>query len=120
MPRIMAVNVPGNKHIVIGLTHIFGIGRSRAMEVCEALGIDPATKGDDLTDAELNSIREHLKVAYTLEGDLKRQVMLSIKRLMESASYRGRRHRSGLPLRGQNTQKNARTRKGKKKNSDRG
>jgi len=114
MPRIMAVNVPGNKHIAIGLTHVYGIGRSRALKVCKALGIDPEAKGDTLTEGELNSLRELLK-EYTLEGDLKRKVMLNIKRLMEIAAYRGRRHRGGLPVRGQNTQTNARTRKGKKK-----
>jgi small subunit ribosomal protein S13 len=114
MPRILAVNVPGDKHIGIGLTHIFGIGRSRAKKVCAELGINFSTKGDQLTEGELNSIRELLK-GYILEGDLRREKMLAIKRLMEMACYRGRRHRSGLPVRGQNTQKNARTRKGKKK-----
>ena len=114
MPRILAVNVPGEKHIVIGLTHIYGVGRTRAKEICKTLGISPETKGDGLTEGELNQIREHLK-GYTLEGDLKREVMLCIKRLMEIASYRGRRHRSGLPLRGQRTKTNARTRKGRKK-----
>ena len=113
MPRILAVNVPGNKHIVIGLTHIYGIGRSRARKICQELGINPEAKGDSLTEGELTKIRELLKT-YKLEGDLKREVMLCIKRLMEIACYRGRRHRSGLPVRGQNTQTNARTRKGKK------
>ena len=113
MPRILAVNVPGNKHIVVGLTHIYGVGRSRASKICQSLDIKPDTKGDNLTEGELNKIRECLK-DYTLEGDLKRKVMMCIKRLMEIASYRGRRHRSGLPVRGQNTQTNARTRKGKK------
>lgn len=113
MPRIMAVNVPGNKHIVIGLTHIYGIGRSRSQEICDKLAIAGDTKGDDLTEAQLNQIREHLE-SYTLEGDLRRENMLAIKRLMEIASYRGRRHRLGLPVNGQRTKTNARTRKGKK------
>jgi len=109
----MAVNVPGNKHIVIGLTHIFGIGRSRSEAICEELSIATDTKGDDLTESQLNQIREHLD-SFTLEGDLRRENMLSIKRLMEIASYRGRRHRLGLPVNGQRTKTNARTRKGKK------
>lgn len=113
MPRIMAVNVPGNKHIVIGLTHIYGIGRSRSQLICDELSIATDTKADNLTEIELNKIREYLET-YTLEGDLRRENMLAIKRLMEIASYRGRRHRLGLPVNGQRTKTNARTRKGKK------
>ena len=99
MPRIMAVNVPGNKHIVMGLTHIYGIGRSRSKAICEELSIAADTKGDDLTGHNLINTG-HLE-SYTLEGDLRREYMLAIKRLMENASYRGRRHRSGLPVNGQ-------------------
>jgi len=114
MPRISAVNVPGNKHIVIGLTHIYGIGRPTAKKICMELGINPETKGDDLADDELSKLREHIK-NLTVEGDLVRLVKMNIKRLMEIASYRGRRHRSGLPVNGQRTKTNARTRKGKAK-----
>ncbi len=114
MARISGINIPMNKHVVIGLTHIFGVGRSRAAVVCDAAGIARTTKVKDLTEAEVNAIRAQLaKVA--VEGDLRRENSMNIKRLMDLGSYRGLRHRKGLPVRGQRTRTNARTRKGPRK-----
>ena len=114
MARIAGINIPMNKHVGIGLTHIFGIGRSRALEVCEGAGIDPTTKVKDLTEAEVTAIRSQL-AKWAVEGDLRREVSMNIKRLMDLGCYRGIRHRKGLPLRGQRTRTNARTRKGPRK-----
>ena len=111
MARIAGINIPMNKHVVIGLTHIFGVGRSRAKDICAATGINPTTKVKDLTEAEVNSIRSVLAKA-AVEGDLRRENSMNIKRLMDLGSYRGLRHRKGLPVRGQRTHTNARTRKG--------
>src|SRR5690606_19909434 len=111
MARIAGINIPPHKHAEIGLTAIFGIGRVRARKICEASGIEYSKKVKDLTDAELERIRENVN-AFTVEGDLRREVQLSIKRLIDLGTYRGMRHRRGLPVRGQRTRTNARTRKG--------
>ena len=111
MARIAGVNLPINKHVVIGLQSIFGIGRSRSKHVCAAAGVDPATKIKSLTEAEVEKLRAEI-AKYTVEGDLRREVGISIKRLIDLGTYRGLRHRRGLPVRGQRTRTNARTRKG--------
>jgi small subunit ribosomal protein S13 len=114
MARIAGVNIPVNKHAWIGLTSIYGIGRSRARAVCAAAGVDPATKVKNLTEAEVERLRAEIS-KYTVEGDLRREVAMSVKRLMDLGCYRGLRHRKGLPVRGQRTRTNARTRKGPRK-----
>jgi small subunit ribosomal protein S13 len=114
MARIAGINIPMNKHVVIGLTHIFGVGRSRAKDVCAAANIAPTTKVKDLTEAEVNAIRSVLQKT-AVEGDLRRENSMNIKRLMDLGTYRGLRHRKGLPVRGQRTRTNARTRKGPRK-----
>ena len=111
MARIAGINIPPHQHAEIGLTAIFGIGRTRARKICEACGIAYSKKVKDLTDAELERIREHVGV-FAVEGDLRREVQLSIKRLIDLGTYRGMRHKRGLPVRGQRTRTNARTRKG--------
>lgn len=111
MARIAGVNIPVNKHAVIALTSIYGIGRTRAAKICEAAGVRQEAKVRDLTEAEVEALR--LAVGqFPVEGDLRREVSMNIKRLMDLGSYRGIRHRRGLPLRGQRTRTNARTRKG--------
>jgi small subunit ribosomal protein S13 len=112
--RIAGVNIPVQKHIVIGLTSIFGIGRSRAEAICETAKIKPETKVKDLSEAELDNLRNEV-AKFRVEGDLRREVSMNIKRLIELGAYRGLRHRRGLPVRGQRTRTNARTRKGKRK-----
>jgi small subunit ribosomal protein S13 len=114
MARIAGINIPMNKHVSIGLTHIFGIGRSRARQVLESAGIEPTTRVKDLTDAEVAAIRSQL-AKWPVEGDLRREVSMNIKRLMDLGTWRGMRHRKGLPVRGQRTRTNARTRKGPRK-----
>ncbi len=114
MARIAGINIPMNKHVVIGLTHIYGVGRARAKEVCATVGVDPATKVKDLTDAEVNALRAQIS-KFLVEGDLRREVSMNIKRLMDLGTQRGLRHRKGLPVRGQRTRTNARTRKGPRK-----
>ncbi|HEY5558177.1 MAG TPA: 30S ribosomal protein S13 [Steroidobacteraceae bacterium] len=111
MARIAGINIPVNKHVSIGLMHIYGIGRSRALSVCRAAGVDPSTKVRDLTEAEVNTLRTHV-TRFMVEGDLRRENAMSLKRLMDLGCYRGIRHRKGLPARGQRTRTNARTRKG--------
>lgn len=111
MARIAGINIPMNKHIWIGLTHIYGVGRTRARNVCAAAGVDPHTKVKDLTEAEVNSLRSQIAKGM-VEGDLRREVSMNIKRLMDLGTYRGMRHRKGLPVRGQRTRTNARSRKG--------
>ena len=111
MARIAGINIPVNKHIVIGLTHVFGIGRPRAAAICAAAGVDPSTKVRDLTKAEVAALRSQV-AKFTVEGDLRRENAMGIKRLMDLGAYRGIRHRKGLPCRGQRTRTNARTRKG--------
>src|SRR5450631_685831 len=114
MARIAGVNIPNHQHAEIALTAIYGIGRPRARMICKASGVGPATKIKDLSDAQMDKLRE-LVGRYTVEGDLCREVTMSIKRLMDLGCYRGVRHRKGLPVRGQRTRTNARTRKGPKK-----
>ncbi|HEX6550812.1 MAG TPA: 30S ribosomal protein S13 [Gammaproteobacteria bacterium] len=114
MARIAGINIPANKHTVIGLQSIFGIGQTRAQKVCEAAGVKPETKVKDLTDAEVEALRTQV-AKFTVEGDLRRENSMSIKRLMDLSCYRGLRHRRGLPVRGQRTRTNARTRKGRRK-----
>jgi small subunit ribosomal protein S13 len=114
MARIAGVNIPNHQHAEIALTAIYGIGRARARMICKASGVGHATKIKDLTDAQMDKLRE-LVGRYTVEGDLRREVTMSIKRLMDLGCYRGVRHRKGLPVRGQRTRTNARTRKGPKK-----
>jgi small subunit ribosomal protein S13 len=115
MARIAGVNIPSNKRVEIALTYIHGIGRTKAKEIAAKLGIAPERRVQDLSDQEVLQIRETIDAAHTVEGDLRRQVAMNIKRLMDLASYRGLRHRKGLPVRGQRTHTNARTRKGKAK-----
>lgn len=112
--RIAGINVPANKHTVIALTSIYGVGRTRAAAICEAAKVDPTRKIKDLKEEELETIRAQVG-RYTIEGDLRREVAMNIKRLMDLGCYRGVRHRRGLPARGQRTRTNARTRKGKRK-----
>ena len=112
--RIAGVNIPVQKHVVIGLTAIFGIGRSRATKICSVVKIDPAKKVKDLTEPELELLRTEV-AKVRVEGDLRREVSMNVKRLIELGAYRGLRHRRGLPVRGQRTKTNARTRKGKRK-----
>lgn len=112
MARIAGVELPNAKRVEVGLTYIYGIGLKTSQKILTQLGINPDTRVKDLTDAQVNSIREKIDAEYTVEGDLRRQLALDIKRLMEIGCYRGIRHRKGLPVRGQNTKNNARTRKG--------
>ena len=111
MARIAGINIPTDKHIVIGLQSIFGIGQTRSKLICETLKLDPSTKVSELTEDELESIRGAVS-KYEVEGDLRREVSMNIKRLRDLGCYRGIRHRKSLPLRGQRTKTNARTRKG--------
>jgi len=110
--RIAGVDLPKNKRMEVALTYIYGIGRSGAKKILEEAGVDPDRKTDDLTDSEVTAIRNVIDREYKVEGDLRREVSMSIKRLMDVGSYRGLRHRKGLPVRGQRTHTNARTRKG--------
>lgn len=112
--RIAGVNIPVQKHVVIGLTAIFGVGRKRAQVVCAAARVKPETKVKDLSEAELENLRNEI-AKFRVEGDLRREISMNIKRLIELGAYRGLRHRRGLPVRGQRTRTNARTRKGKRK-----
>ncbi|AFZ82988.1 MAG: 30S ribosomal protein S13 [Candidatus Kinetoplastibacterium crithidii] len=111
MARIAGINIPPQQHAEIGLTAIFGIGRSSARKICEASGVSVSKKIKDMTDAELERIREQVNL-FTVEGDLRREIQFSIKRLIDLGTYRGMRHKRGLPVRGQRTRTNARTRKG--------
>lgn len=115
MARISGVDLPRDKRIEIGLTYIYGIGLPRAHKILEATGVNPDTRVKDLSEAEVNKLRDYIDKNFKVEGDLRRDVSLSIKRLMEIGCYRGIRHRKGLPVRGQKTKTNARTRKGPKK-----
>ena len=114
MARIAGVNIPNHQHAEIALTAIFGIGRTRARKICEVTGIAYNVKMKDLNDADMDKLRDEVG-KYTVEGDLRREVTMNIKRLMDMGCYRGYRHRRGLPLRGQRTRTNARTRKGPRK-----
>ena len=119
MARIAGVDIPREKRLVISLTYVFGIGRTTAEKICEATGIDQSTRTRDLTDEEINKIRAFIDQNLKVEGDLKREVQQDIKRKMEIGSYQGLRHRKGLPVRGQRTHTNARTRKGPRKGATR-
>ncbi|MEE9300505.1 MAG: 30S ribosomal protein S13 [Alphaproteobacteria bacterium] len=112
MARIAGVNIPTNKRAVIALTYIHGIGRRNAQQICEKAGLTPERRVSDLTDDEVMRVRELIDKDYTVEGDLRRNVAMNIKRLLDLGCYRGLRHRRGLPVRGQRTHTNARTRKG--------
>lgn len=114
MARIAGVNLPINKHVCIGLTAIYGIGRPRGVLICKTTGINPQKKIKDLSESELETLREAV-AQFKIEGDLRREVAMNIKRLTELGTYRGIRHRRGLPVRGQRTRTNSRTRKGKVK-----
>jgi small subunit ribosomal protein S13 len=114
MARIAGVNLPVHKHVWIGLQSIYGVGRSRSKKICESVGVNSSTKIKDLTEAEVEKLR-HEVARFTVEGDLRREVAISVKRLMDLGCYRGVRHRRGLPMRGQRTRTNARTRKGPRK-----
>ena len=113
--RIAGVNLPTNKRVIIALTYIHGIGRTTAVKIADKLGLDHSRRVQDLSDAEVLQIRETIDAEHQVEGDLRRETAMNIKRLMDLASYRGLRHRKGLPVRGQRTHTNARTRKGKSK-----
>ena len=120
MARIAGVNLPNQKRLEIGLTYIFGIGQPTAQQICDQLGLSRDTKVRDLTEDEVAKLRDLIDADYTVEGDLRRERTQSIKRLQEIGSYRGQRHRRNLPVRGQRTKTNARTRKGPKKTVGRG
>jgi small subunit ribosomal protein S13 len=111
MARIAGVNIPDHKHLVVSLTAIYGIGRARAAEICDRLALNPAIKVKQIDEADIEKLREEV-AKYSVEGDLRRETSMNIKRLMDLGCYRGIRHRRGLPLRGQRTRTNARTRKG--------
>jgi small subunit ribosomal protein S13 len=115
MARIEGVDLPRNKRVEIGLTYLYGVGLTRSKEVLEATKVNPDTRIKDLSDAEVNLLRDYITSHWKVEGDLRREVQLNIKRLIEVGSYRGIRHRRNLPARGQRTRTNARTRKGPKK-----
>ncbi|MGA0024507.1 MAG: 30S ribosomal protein S13 [Burkholderiales bacterium] len=114
MARIGGVNIPNHQHAEVALTAIFGVGRSRARAICVAAGINTATKMKDLSDSDMDKLREQV-AKFTTEGDLRREISMNIKRLMDLGTWRGKRHRAGLPMRGQRTRTNARTRKGPRK-----
>ncbi len=114
MARIAGVNIPNHQHAEIALTSIYGIGRTRAREICAATGIATSTKIKDITDSQMDNLRDRV-AKFVVEGDLRREVSMNIKRLMDLGCYRGLRHRRGLPVRGQRTRTNARTRKGPRK-----
>jgi small subunit ribosomal protein S13 len=113
MARIAGVNIPTNKRVQVALTYIHGIGRHNAKDICQKVGLPAERRVHQLTDAEVSRIRELIDQDYTVEGDLRREVAMNVKRLMDLGCYRGLRHRRGLPVRGQRTHTNARTRKGK-------
>jgi len=115
MARIAGVDLPRDKRVEIGLTYIFGIGRTLSNQILNKTGVNPDTRVRDLTDDEISKLRDVIEKEYKVEGDLRREISLNIKRLIEIGCYRGRRHRLGLPVRGQRTKTNARTRKGPKK-----
>jgi small subunit ribosomal protein S13 len=115
MPRVQGVDIPPNKRTHVSLTYIFGVGDKTAMDICKVAGIDPAVKAKDLSDDELSRIGTVIENSYAVEGQLRRQIQQNIARLKDIGCYRGIRHRKGLPVRGQNTRTNARTRKGPKR-----
>jgi small subunit ribosomal protein S13 len=113
MPRILGIDIPGRKRLEYALTYIYGLGLTKSREVIAKAGLDPAKKADDLTDEEITKLTAVVREQYTIEGDLRRETAQNIRRLISTNSYRGLRHRRGLPVRGQRTKTNARTRKGK-------
>ena len=115
MARLIGVDLPRDKRVEVALTYIFGVGRTRAVQTLEAAGVDPSIRVKDLTEEQLVALRDHLEGSYRLEGDLRREVAADIRRKVEIGSYQGLRHRRGLPVRGQRTKTNARTRKGPKR-----
>ena len=115
MARIAGVDIPNEKRVEIGLTYIYGIGRTRSNEILSRAGVSPDTRCKDLTETELARLREVIDADYTVEGDLRREIAMNIKRLMDIGSYRGLRHRRGLPVHGQRTKTNARTRRGSRR-----
>eukprot|EP01067_Filipodium_phascolosomae_P006940 Filipodium_phascolosomae@DN5340_c0_g1_i1.p1 len=119
MPRVIGIDIPGNKRLVISLTYIYGIGKTVSEEIIKKLGLDPNMRAHNLTDDDVSKLNAILQSEYMVEGDLRRTVQNNIKRLINISSYRGLRHRLGLPARGQRTRCNARTRKGKKENCSR-
>lgn len=114
MARIAGIDLPRNKRVEIGLTYIYGIGLSRSQEILEKTGVNPDTRVKDLSDEEVTSLRSFIEANYQIEGDLRRLENMNIKRLIDIGTYRGRRHRQGLPVRGQRTRTNARTRRGRR------
>lgn len=115
MPRVIGVDIPNEKRLEISLTYLFGIGRSTATKVCKELNLDPGMKARDLSEEQITTLAAHLQKVYTVEGQLRREVAANIGRLRDIGCYRGLRHRRGLPVRGQRTRTNARSRKGPKK-----
>ena len=115
MARLLGIDLPRNKRVEVALTYIYGVGRSRSKEICEFAGIPMELRTDNLTDEMIAKMRSYVEQHFKVEGDLRREIGLSIKRLMDLNCFRGTRHRKGLPVRGQNTRSNARTRKGPKK-----
>ena len=115
MPRLFGVDIPNDKHLVVSLTYVYGVGTSRAEQVCEALSLDPDMQAKDLTDEQIGAITGYFEQNFEVEGDLRRRTMLNINRLRDIGCYRGLRHRRSLPVRGQRTRTNARSRKGPKK-----
>ena len=115
MARIEGVDLPRNKRVEVGLTYIYGVGRSRSNQILSSTGVDPDIRIKDLTDSQVASLRDYIGQSYQVEGDLRREVQMNVKRLIEIGCYRGLRHRRNLPVRGQRTRTNARTRKGPKK-----
>ena len=115
MPRLFGVDIPNDKRLVVSLTYVYGVGTSRAEQVCEALSLDPNMQAKDLTDEQIGAITGYFEQNFAVEGDLRRRTMMSINRLRDIGCYRGLRHRRGLPVRGQGTKNNSRTRKGPKK-----
>ena len=115
MARIAGVDLPRNKRVIVALTYIYGVGKARARQICDFAGIQDSLRTDALTDANVSKIRECMEAGFKVEGDLRREIGMSIKRLMDLGCFRGLRHRKGLPVRGQRTRSNARTRKGPRK-----
>ena len=115
MPRVIGVDIPNNKRLAISLTYIFGVGDTTAKKICASLNLDPGMKAQDLTEEEITNLADHIQKTYPVEGQLRRTIAGNISRLRDIACYRGLRHRRGLPVNGQRTRTNARTRKGPKK-----
>ncbi|MCB9072175.1 MAG: 30S ribosomal protein S13 [Bdellovibrionaceae bacterium] len=115
MARISGIDIPNNKRVEVSLTYIYGIGRKRAMDICKAMGFSPSKRAHELNDEDVAKIRDYIQDNYKIEGDLRREISMAIKRLTDLGTYRGLRHKKGLPVRGQRTKSNARTRKGPRK-----